>query len=137
MYNALWKNVLFVKELSLTGINRPGLLQSLPIPDAPWESISMDFIFGLPRSIHGNIGIWTIVDRFIKKAHFIPVKKTIKAHHMANLFNTHSFKYHGMPSSIVSDRDPCMTRLVLKGLFENLGTKLNFSLVSSPNGWPK
>ena len=61
----------------------PGLLQPLPIPNAPWESISMDFIFGLPKSIHGNTGIWTIVDRFSKQAHFIPVKKTIKAHHMA------------------------------------------------------
>ena len=40
----------------------PGLLQPLPIPTAPWESISMDFIFGLPKSIHGNTGIWTIVD---------------------------------------------------------------------------
>ncbi|MCO5599979.1 hypothetical protein L7F22_054086 [Adiantum nelumboides] len=42
---------------------QPGLLQPLPIPDSPWESISMDFIFGLPKSIHGNTGIWTIVDR--------------------------------------------------------------------------
>ncbi|RYA84928.1 hypothetical protein DD594_25470 [Enterobacter cloacae complex sp. 4DZ1-17B1] len=59
---------------------QPGLLQPLPIPNSPWESISMDFIFGLPKSIHGNMGIWTIVDRFSKQAHFIPVKKTIKAH---------------------------------------------------------
>ena len=39
-----------------------GLLQPLPILNSPWESISMDFIFGLPKSIHGNTGIWTIVD---------------------------------------------------------------------------
>ena len=63
-----------------------GLLQPLPIPEVPWESISMDFIFGLPKSIHGNTGIWTIVDKFSKHAHFIPVKKTIKLHHMATLF---------------------------------------------------
>ncbi|MCO5608661.1 hypothetical protein L7F22_062875 [Adiantum nelumboides] len=65
---------------------QPGLLQPLPIPDSPWESIAMDFIFGLPKSIHGNTGIWTIVDRFSKQAHFIPIKKTIKAPHMAQLF---------------------------------------------------
>ena len=57
---------------------QPGLLQPLPIPDSPWESISMDFIFGLPKSIHGNTGIWTIVDRFSKQAHFIPVIKKTK-----------------------------------------------------------
>ncbi|MCO5563769.1 hypothetical protein L7F22_017416 [Adiantum nelumboides] len=104
-----------------------GLLQPLPIPDSPWESISMDFIFGLPKSIHGNTGIWTIVDKFSKQAHFIPVKKTIKAHQMATLFISQIFKYHGLPSSIVSDRDPRMTSNFWKGLFENLGTRLNFS----------
>ena len=65
---------------------QPGLLQLLPIPNALWESIFMGFIFGLPKSIHGNTGIWRIVDRFSKQAHFIPVKKTIKAPHMATLF---------------------------------------------------
>ena len=63
-----------------------GLLQPLPIPNIPWESIAMDFIFGLPKSVNGNTRIWTIVDRFSKHAHFIPIKKTIKAPHMANLF---------------------------------------------------
>ena len=76
----------------------PGLLQPLPILVAPWESIAVDFIFGLPKSIHGITGIWTIVDRFSKQAHFVPVKKTIKAHHMAMLFISQIFKYHGMPN---------------------------------------
>ncbi|MCO5614903.1 hypothetical protein L7F22_069188 [Adiantum nelumboides] len=109
-----------------------GLLQPLPIPDSPWESISMDFIFGLPKSIHGNTGIWTIVDMFSKQAHFIPVKKTIKAHQMATLFISQVFKYHGLPTSIVSDRDPRMTSNFWKGLFENLGTRLNFSSAYHP-----
>ena len=77
----------------------------------------MDFIFGLPKSIQGNIGIWTIVDRFSKQAHFIPVKKNIKAHHMATLFVSQVSKYHGMPNSILSNRDPRMTILFLQGLF--------------------
>ncbi|MCO5564532.1 hypothetical protein L7F22_018194 [Adiantum nelumboides] len=111
---------------------QPGLLQPLPIPDSPWESISMDFIFGLPKSIHGNTGIWTIVDRFSKQAHFIPVKKTIKAHQMATLFISQIFKYHGLPTSIVSDRDPRMTSNFWKGLFENLATRLNFSSTYHP-----
>lgn len=62
----------------------------------------MDFIFGLPKSIHVNTSIWTIVDRFSKQAHFIPAKKIIKAHHMDNLFISQIFKYHGLPKSIVS-----------------------------------
>ncbi|MCO5601606.1 hypothetical protein L7F22_055729 [Adiantum nelumboides] len=111
---------------------QPGLLQPLPIPDSPWESISMYFIFGLPKSIHGNTGIWTIVDRFSKQAHFIPVKKTIKAHQMATLYISQIFKYHELPTSIVLDRDPRMTSNFWKGLFENLGTRLNFSSTYHP-----
>ena len=43
-----------------------GLLQPLPIPNVPWESISIEFIFGLPKSMQGNTRIWTIVDHFSK-----------------------------------------------------------------------
>ncbi|MCO5607614.1 hypothetical protein L7F22_061811 [Adiantum nelumboides] len=111
---------------------QPGLLQPLPIADSPWESLSMDFIFGLPKSIHGNTGIWTIVDKSSKQAHFIPVKKTFKAHHMATLFISQTFKYHGLPTSIVLDRDPRMTSNFWKGLFEILGTRLNFSSAYHP-----
>ncbi|MCO5606721.1 hypothetical protein L7F22_060911 [Adiantum nelumboides] len=111
---------------------QPGLLQPLPILDSPWKSIAMDFIFGLPNSIYGNTGIWTISDRFSKQAHFIPVKKTIKAPHMAQLFISQIFKYHGMPTSIVSDQDPRMTNNFWRGLFQNFGTKLNFSSVYLP-----
>ncbi|MCO5613087.1 hypothetical protein L7F22_067361 [Adiantum nelumboides] len=104
----------------------------LPILDSPWESISMDFIFRLPKSIHGNTRIWTIVDGFSKQAHFILVKKTIKAHQMATLFISQVFKYHGLPTSIVSDSDPRMTNNFSKALFENLGTRLNFSSAYHP-----
>lgn len=68
----------------------------------------MDFIFDLPRSKQGNDDIWTIIDRFIKHAQFILVKKTNKVDDMAWIF---IFKHHGMPKSIVSDRDPRMTSL--------------------------
>ena len=71
----------------------------------------------------GNDGIWTIIDRFSKQAHFIPVKKTIKANHMAHIFMTQIFKHHRLPKTIVSDRDPS---LFWCGLFDNMGTKLKF-----------
>ena len=92
----------------------------------------MDFIFRLPKSIQGNTQIWTIVDHFSKQEHFIPVKKTIKAHHMAKLFISQIFKYHGLPTFIVSYRDPRMISLFWRVLFENLGTRLNFSLAYHP-----
>ena len=95
----------------------PILLQPLPIPNAPWESISMDFIFGLPKSTQGNMGIWTIVHRFSKQAHFIPIKKTIKACHMARLLISQIFKYHGLPASIVLERYLIMTSCFGKDYF--------------------
>ncbi|MCO5551161.1 hypothetical protein L7F22_004658 [Adiantum nelumboides] len=104
-----------------------GLLQPLPIPTAPWESISMDFIFGLPKTSSGNEGIWTIVDRFSKQAHFILVRKQITTEQMAKIFLVTVFKYHGMPRSIVSDRDPRMTGLFWRALWQNLHSTLRFS----------
>ncbi|MCO5548084.1 hypothetical protein L7F22_001541 [Adiantum nelumboides] len=62
-----------------------GLLQPLPIPTRPWESIAMDFIFDLPRTQSGHDGIWTIIDRFSKQAHFVSVKKTVKPDNLARL----------------------------------------------------
>ncbi|MCO5599335.1 hypothetical protein L7F22_053436 [Adiantum nelumboides] len=87
----------------------------------------MDFIFDLPRTPIGNDGIWTIICRFSKQAHFVPVRKKIKSDHMVKLFMHNIFEYHGMPQSIVSDRDPRMTSLFWKALFENMGTTLKFS----------
>ncbi|MCO5613349.1 hypothetical protein L7F22_067625 [Adiantum nelumboides] len=87
----------------------------------------MDSIFYLPRTPTGNDGIWTIICRFSKQAHFVPVRKKIKSDHMVKLFMHNIFKYHGMPQSIVSDRDPRMTSLFWKALFENMSTTLKFS----------
>ncbi|MCO5570214.1 hypothetical protein L7F22_023932 [Adiantum nelumboides] len=105
----------------------PGLLQPLPILDKPWESIAMDFIFDLSRTQTRSDGIWTIICRFSKQAHFIPVRKKIKPDQMARLFMSNIFKYHGMPQSIVSNHDPHMTSLFWRGLFENMDTTLKFS----------
>ena len=109
-----------------------GLLQPLPIPNIPWESIANDFIFGLPKSANGHDGIWTIIDRFSKQAHFIPVKKNINAEQIARLFIQHIFKNHGLPQSIIGDRDPRTTSLFWRALFDNLVTKLKFSSAYHP-----
>ncbi|MCO5572398.1 hypothetical protein L7F22_026152 [Adiantum nelumboides] len=87
----------------------------------------MDFIFDLPRTQSGHDGIWTIIDRFSKQAHFVPVKKTVKPDHLARLFVAQIFRLHGMPETIVSDRDPRFTSLFWKAIWENIGISLQFS----------
>ena len=86
-----------------------GLLQPLEIPVWKWDSISMDFAVGLPRTQGGYDSIWVIVDRLTKSAHFLAVKTTYKASHLARLFTAEIVRLHGVPSSIVSDRDPKFT----------------------------
>lgn len=81
-----------------------GLLQNLPIPHQSWTNISMDFIEGLPIS-RGNTNIFVVVDRFTKYAHFIETSHPYSAYAIAHLFIAHVSKHHGMPTTIVSDRD--------------------------------
>ena len=86
-----------------------GTLQPLFIPSWKWESVSMDFNTGLPRTLHGYISIWVIVDRLTKSAHFLPVKANYSVEKYAELYLTKIVCLHGVPRSIVSDRGPQFT----------------------------
>ena len=88
---------------------RHGTFHPLELSYAPWDSISMDFIIQLPKS-EGCSTVWVIVDQFTKIVHFIPIKDGQQiAEGCANLFLQNIWKLHGLPSSIISDRDPMFT----------------------------
>lgn len=109
----------------------PGLLQPLEIPTVPWQSVSMDFIEGLPKS-NGFTVILVIVDRFTKYAHFLPLKHPYTASQIATLFLDNVVKLHSLPTSIVSDRDKIFTSAFWQNLFKSLHTKLNLSTAYHP-----
>lgn len=109
-----------------------GLLQPLEVPTWKWEMISMDFIDGLPRTKKGNEGMWVIVDRLTKSAHFIPVKATRTAASLAEIFLKEIVRLHGVPVGIVSDRDPIFTNKFWEALQSALGTSLRLSTAYHP-----
>lgn len=109
----------------------PGLLQPLPIPERPWLHINMDFVGGLPVSAQHDT-ILVVVDRLTKMGHFISLAHPYSAKDVAQLFLDFIFNLHGMPATIVSDRDKVFTSLFWKELFQLLGTALHYSTAYHP-----
>jgi hypothetical protein len=100
-----------------------GLLQPLPIPEHKWESISMDFITGLPKT-RGKDCIFVVVDRLTKFAHFFAIAIDFSAAQVAELFFREIFRLHGLPKTIVSDRDSRFMSTFWQELFRLVGTAL-------------
>ena len=103
-----------------------GLLQPLPVPSRPWSHIGLDFVTGLPVS-QGNSTILTIVDRFSKAVHFVPLPKLPTASGTADLLVNHVVRLHGIPTDIVSDRGPQFISQVWKAFCRALGASVSLS----------
>jgi transposase InsO family protein len=108
-----------------------GLLRLLQLPEWPWDSISMDFIIGLPL-VEGCNTLWVIVDRFTKMAHFYTCADTMGLSDLVDGFLTHVVWAHGLPNSLVSDRGSLFTSTFWTRIMEAMGTTRNLSTSFHP-----
>ncbi|KAJ9547141.1 hypothetical protein OSB04_019684 [Centaurea solstitialis] len=109
-----------------------GLLQQLEIPEWKWERISMDFVTKLPKNKKGHDSIWVIVDRLTKSAHFLPIKESFSIDRLAQLYVNEIVMRHGVPISIISDRDSRFTSRFWQSLQAALGTSVDLSIACHP-----
>ena len=92
----------------------------------------MDFVVGLSRTPRGLDSIWVIVDRLTKFAHFIPINIIFSLEKLTSLYISEILRLHGVPSSIVSNRDPRFTSRFWESLKKVLGAKLRLSSAYRP-----
>jgi RNase H-like domain found in reverse transcriptase/Reverse transcriptase (RNA-dependent DNA polymerase)/Integrase zinc binding domain len=119
-------------QANKTSTQRPvGLLHPLPIPNRPWGSIGMDFMGPFPES-EGYDYLWVIICRLTSQVHLVPVKTTIKASELAWIYVKEVVRLHGLPDSIVSDRDSKFTSKFWRETHRLLGTKLLMSTAFHP-----
>ncbi|KAJ9523973.1 hypothetical protein QJQ45_022376 [Haematococcus lacustris] len=109
-----------------------GLLQPLPVPEYPWDSVSMDFVVKLPKSEAGNDSILVVVDRLTKMVHLMAMTEKSGGIQVAKLFFDNVFKLHGMPRTIISDRDTRFQGEFFKGLMKIMQSKQCMSTAFHP-----
>nr|GFB71408.1 putative reverse transcriptase domain-containing protein [Tanacetum cinerariifolium] len=104
-----------------------GLLVQPKISKWKWEKITMDFITKLPKTTNGYDTIWVMVDRLEKSAHFLPMRENDPMEKLMKLYMKEVVTRHGVPVSIISDRDGRFTSLFWQALHKALGTQLDMS----------
>jgi hypothetical protein len=109
-----------------------GLLQPVPTPASRWQVWSMDLVGPLPKTSKGHDTIVVMVDKFTKLAHFAPTVITVNAPQLAEIVLTRIVLQHGVPSAIISDRDPRFTSQMWRALWKMLDTSLNMSTAYHP-----
>ncbi|GIL78503.1 hypothetical protein Vretimale_6069 [Volvox reticuliferus] len=109
-----------------------GLLQPLPIPVAPWESVSLDFVVGLPPSEGGNDAVLVMVDRLTKMVHLAPTTTSVTAEQTARLFFDNVVRLHGIPKSVISDRGPQFGGKFWASLGDLVNVRVNLSTAYHP-----
>ena len=109
-----------------------GLLQPLEVAEWKWEHVTMDFVTHLPRTPQGHDAVWVIVDRLMKSAHFLAVRMTFTLERFCLLYIREIVRLHGVPVSIVSDRDPRFTVHFWKSFQKAMSTRLTMSTAFHP-----
>jgi transposase InsO family protein len=140
---AYWPNMaketqLYVDSCEKCQRNKPsqerpaGLLQPLPIPANRWEVVTMDFMVHLPKTPCNHDAITVFVDKLTKHAHFVPSTTTATATDVARQFFDNVFRHHGMPTTIISDRDSKFTSHFWQELHRHMDVKLAMSTAYHP-----
>ncbi|GJT82506.1 putative reverse transcriptase domain-containing protein [Tanacetum coccineum] len=109
-----------------------GLLVQPEIPQWKWDNITMDFVTKLPKSSQGYDTIWVIVDRLTKSAIFMPMRETDPMDKLARMYLKEVVTKHGIPVSIICDRDPRFASNFWRSLQKALGTSLDMSTAYHP-----
>ncbi|KAM0035077.1 putative nucleotidyltransferase, Ribonuclease H [Helianthus debilis subsp. tardiflorus] len=107
-------------------------MQPLEIPVWKWEHITMNLVTKLPKTRKGHDAIWVVVDRLTKSAHFLPIRESCNSEKMAEVYTNEIISRHGVPVSIVSDRDTRFTSRYWRKFHEELGTQLHISTAYHP-----
>ena len=126
------RRCLMCQQVKTEHQKQAGLLQPLEVAEWKWEHVTVDFMTHLPRTPQGHDVVWVIVDRLTKLAHFLVMRMTFTLERFCRLYIREIVWLHGVPVSIVLDRDPRFTTHFWKSFQKAMGTRLTVSTTFHP-----